>query len=221
MSLPNLQPLGRLEAVAGCNEVCNGAKALDDKAFAGRDRQLLGGPEAAKEVFWPRVYDELRSVAKRQMRSGAVTLQATALVHEAYFRLLDQNRVRWQDRSHFFGIAAQMMRRILIDHVRRYQYLKRGGDRQRVTLDAAIELTDAERGFLVQVKPSSKGGTKIKVAVARGFAKETLSGAQGKVSRTVVERVLEEHASELTPQQASLARTTLEQWRQQSVSAGS
>lgn len=65
-------------------------------------------------------------------------------------------------------------------------------------LDAAIELTDAERGFLVQVKPSSKGGTKIKVAVARGFAKETLSGAQGKVSRTVVERVLEERRGVVT-----------------------
>ena len=76
------------------------------------------------------------------------TLQPTALVHEAYLRLLDQNRVRWQDRSHFFGIAAQMMRRILIDHVRRNLSLKRGGDCQRVTLESEEISTERDADLM-------------------------------------------------------------------------
>jgi RNA polymerase sigma factor (TIGR02999 family) len=79
----------------------------------------------------PLVYDELRALAKRSLsheRSGH-TLQGTALVHEAYLKLVDQRQVRWQDRAHFFAVAAQLMRRILVDHARRHGAAKRGSGR--------------------------------------------------------------------------------------------
>ena len=83
------------------------------------------------------VYSELRRMAgglmHRERRDH--TLQPTALVHEAYLRLVDQTRTEWKNRAHFFGIAARAMRQILVDHARRHNALKRGGDRHRVTLD--------------------------------------------------------------------------------------
>jgi len=87
----------------------------------------------------PLVYDELRRLASRYMSQerGDHTLQPTALVNEAYLRLVDQTRVSWKNRSHFFGIAAQSMRRILIDHARAHAREKRGGSAQRLSLDEA------------------------------------------------------------------------------------
>ena len=85
------------------------------------------------------VYDELRRLARyymRRERAGA-TLQTTALVNEAYLRLIDQKNVHWQNRAHFFGIAAQLMRRILIDRARKRLNSKRGGDVRKVSLDQA------------------------------------------------------------------------------------
>jgi RNA polymerase sigma factor (TIGR02999 family) len=84
----------------------------------------------------PLVYDDLRRVAAGYMRHEAAghALQPTALVHEAYVRLIDQKRVKWRDRAHFFGVAAGLMRRILVDHARRRRAEKRGGDWERVTL---------------------------------------------------------------------------------------
>lgn len=106
-----------------------------------------GGDQAAFEKLVPLVHAELRRVARRYMigeRAGH-TLQATALVNEAYLRLVDQNRIRWQNRAHFFAISAQMMRRILVDHARKRRYAKRGGkDAIKVSLTEAGELT-AER----------------------------------------------------------------------------
>jgi RNA polymerase sigma factor (TIGR02999 family) len=87
----------------------------------------------------PLVYNELRGIARRHMSlEGAQTLQSTALVHEAYVRLIDQNRVEWRDRAHFFAVAARMIRRILLDHARRRHTEKRGGRAQRLTLDESI-----------------------------------------------------------------------------------
>ena len=85
----------------------------------------------------PAVYDELHRQAERAMRreNESHTLQATALVHEAYLRLVDQSRVEWKNRAHFFGIAAQVMRRILVDHARARLADKRGGDVHRITLE--------------------------------------------------------------------------------------
>jgi RNA polymerase sigma factor (TIGR02999 family) len=87
-----------------------------------------GGDREALERLMPLVYDELRKLARAYLRSERPdhTLQPTALVHEAYIRLIDQKNVVWQNRAHFFGIASQMMRRILVDHARRRQAAKRG-----------------------------------------------------------------------------------------------
>jgi RNA polymerase sigma factor (TIGR02999 family) len=94
------------------------------------------GDAAAREQLLPVVYDELRRLATaylKRERSGH-TLQSTALVHEAYMRLIDQN-VQWNSRSHFFGVAAQLMRRILCDHARAKQREKRGGGVAAISLD--------------------------------------------------------------------------------------
>jgi RNA polymerase sigma factor (TIGR02999 family) len=99
-----------------------------------------GGLPATAEQLIPLVYDELRRLARgylaRERRDH--TLQPTALVHEAYLRLVDQSRVNWQGRSHFRAVGARMMRRILIDHARRRGGLKRGGDLQRVRLGDSL-----------------------------------------------------------------------------------
>jgi RNA polymerase sigma-70 factor (ECF subfamily) len=94
------------------------------------------GDAGAGERLLPAVYAELHRQAERAMRreGGAHTLQATALIHEAYLRLVDQRRVEWRNRAHFFGIAAQTMRRVLVDHARGRLAEKRGGAMQRVTL---------------------------------------------------------------------------------------
>lgn len=88
------------------------------------------GDEAARARLMDAVYDELRRVARRHLRRERAdhSLAPTALVHEAYLKLVDQRRVRWQNRAHFFGIAAQVMRRILVDHARSRAAVKRGGD---------------------------------------------------------------------------------------------
>jgi RNA polymerase sigma-70 factor (ECF subfamily) len=99
----------------------------------------LGNPAALEELL-PLVYAELRRIAARQLRSERAghTLQPTALVHEAYLRLVDQRRVDWKDRAHFFGASARVMRRILVDHARRHNAGKRGdGVRCLSIVDAA------------------------------------------------------------------------------------
>lgn len=106
----------------------------------------VGGDASTNERLLGEVYAELRRQAERAMRreDGGHTLQATALVHEAYLRLADQ-RVAWRSRAHFFGVAAQLMRRILVDHARERHAAKRGGGARAVTLDAA-EAAGAARG---------------------------------------------------------------------------
>jgi RNA polymerase sigma-70 factor (ECF subfamily) len=102
------------------------------------------GDASAGEQLLPAVYAELHQQAARAMRREANehTLQPTALVHEAYLRLVDQRRVEWRNRAQFFGVAAQVMRRILVDHARAQHAEKRGGDLKQVTLvgDAIAEM---------------------------------------------------------------------------------
>ena len=97
------------------------------------------GDQSALEALTPLVYNELRRLAASYMRRERPdhTLQSTALVHEAYVRLVDQ-RVEWKSRSHFFGIAAQMMRRILVDHAKQHKSAKRGSGIRPVTLDEPL-----------------------------------------------------------------------------------
>jgi RNA polymerase sigma-70 factor, ECF subfamily len=100
------------------------------------------GDGAARDQLLPLVYSELRRIAARQLRSERVnhTLQPTALVHEVYLRLVDQRRVDWKDRAHFLGVAAQTMRRILVDHARRHGARKRGDGVQRVSIGDVEEI---------------------------------------------------------------------------------
>jgi len=95
----------------------------------------------------PAVYDELRRQAARYLRreQAGHTLQTTALIHEAYMRLVDQRNVQWQNRAQFFGIAAQMMRRILVDHARTKKRVKRGGSDIKVSLaDATMPVEERD-----------------------------------------------------------------------------
>jgi RNA polymerase sigma-70 factor (ECF subfamily) len=104
-----------------------------------------GGDRNALETLTPVVYDELRRLARRYMRRERPghSLQTTALVHEAYVRMVDYKRMQWQNRAHFFAVSAQLMRRILVEHARRHN-LKRGGGAQKVSLDEAA-MVGAER----------------------------------------------------------------------------
>ena len=97
------------------------------------------GNPAALNALIPIVYPELRSLARRYLQQERPdhTLSATGLVHEAYLRLVQQREVTWQNRAHFFAVAAQMMRRILVDHARHHAYQKRGGGTLTIALDEA------------------------------------------------------------------------------------
>jgi RNA polymerase sigma-70 factor (ECF subfamily) len=108
-------------------------------------RAWSGGDQSALERLTPIVYDGLRRLARRYMRRERPghSLQTTALVNEAYMRLVDYERMQWQDRAHFFAVSAQLMRRILVDHARRHN-LKRGGGLQHVSLEEAA-LVGGER----------------------------------------------------------------------------
>ena len=103
-------------------------------------REMTDGDERAPEVLLPLVYDELKRLASGYMRNEREghTLQTTALVHEAYVRLVDWKNADWQNRAHFFAVAAQMMRKILVDYARKHRSKKRGSGGQRIALDDAI-----------------------------------------------------------------------------------
>ena len=101
--------------------------------------QIEQGDLQAAEQLLPLVYDELRRLAQAHLKNERPghTLQSTALVHEAYLRLVDQKQVRWQNRAHFFAMASQMIRRILVDHARKRMASKRGGDQLHLSLSNA------------------------------------------------------------------------------------
>jgi RNA polymerase sigma factor (TIGR02999 family) len=103
-------------------------------------QEMRNGDETALDRLLPLIYEELRRIARRQLRQQRAghTLNTTALVHEAYLKLVDQRCVGWQDRAHFFAVAACAMRHILINHARRHATAKRGGRWRRVPLDDAV-----------------------------------------------------------------------------------
>jgi RNA polymerase sigma factor (TIGR02999 family) len=115
--------------------------------------QLRAGDRNAVADLVPLLYDELRQLASKYLRRERPghTLQATALVHEAYLRLVDQKDVGWQNRSHFFGVAAQQMRRILVDHARHRHAAKRGGAAPKVALDEALVVSDQAAEDVLQL----------------------------------------------------------------------
>ena len=125
--------------------------------------QLVEGKDEAASKLIPMVYDELRRLAGGYMRRerGDHTLQATALVHEAYLKLVQQRSVDWQSRAHFFGIAAQMMRRILIDHARGHLRDKRGAGQQLVPLDEAVVFSPEQSSEMLKVDESLQRLSKL------------------------------------------------------------
>lgn len=109
------------------------------------------GDETALDKLMPLVYEELRRLARYYMRGERPghTLQTAALVNEAYLRLVDHRGMRWQNRAHFYAVASQAMRRILVDHARSRQYLKRGGGNATVALDEAAAVVQKQAADVV------------------------------------------------------------------------
>jgi len=121
------------------------------------------GDAAALDELMPLVYEELRRLAQQYMSRERAdhTLQTSALVNEAYLRLIDQKDVHWQNRAHFFGIAAQMMRRILVDYARQRRYAKRGGDARQVPLDEAMIVSEERTAEVVALDDALKSLAEI------------------------------------------------------------
>jgi RNA polymerase sigma factor (TIGR02999 family) len=154
------------------------------------------GNEGAAERLMPLVYDELRRLADAYLRRERSdhTLQPTALVNEAFLKLVDQRRINWQNRHHFYGIAAQMMRRVLVDHAREHAAEKRGGPRRKVSLEEAniptgeraaelVALDDALRK-LAEVFP--RKGKVVELRFFGGFSVEETAGVLGVSDKTVM-----------------------------------
>ncbi len=117
------------------------------------------GKQESLDKLMQAVYDELHKMAGRYLRREREehTLQTTALVHEAYLKLIDQRRVRWQNRAHFFAIAAQAMRRILVDHARNRQAAKRGSGGVKLSLDEGVmDVSDERAESLVALDEALK-----------------------------------------------------------------
>jgi len=119
------------------------------KEIAQMLREWSGGKQEALDALLPLVYEELRRQASRYLRRERRdhTLQTTALIHETYLKLIDQREVNWQNRAHFFGIAAQAMRRILVDYARRRHREKRGGIGEDLPVEAAALAVSGERSI--------------------------------------------------------------------------
>jgi RNA polymerase sigma-70 factor, ECF subfamily len=155
------------------------------------------GDKAALDRLIPVVYSELRRLAHRYMvreRAGN-SLQTTGLVNEAYLRLVDLQRIQWQDRAHFFAIAARFMRRILVDRARSRGYRKRGGDTQQVSLDEALVGAEERGPDLVRLDDALTAleeldERKAKVVELRFFGglSETEAAEVLKISRETVKR---------------------------------
>jgi len=121
------------------------------------------GDESALDKLMPLVYDELRRLAHQHMRreKRGHTLQTSALVNEAYLRLVDQGNINWEGRGHFFGIAARLMRQILVDQARRRNFAKRGGGAIRVSLNEATTVAQEQSANVVALEDALKSLEKI------------------------------------------------------------
>ncbi len=156
------------------------------------------GNQEALDRLMPMVYDELRRLAGRYMRSerSEHTLQATALVNEAYIRLVDME-VSWQDRAHFFAVAARLMRRLLVDHARAHQRVKREGGAAKVSLDEAVEVSSKPSVDLVALDEAltrfatfdPRKAEIIELHFFGGLSNEEVAEALG-ISRATVQRDL-------------------------------
>jgi RNA polymerase sigma factor (TIGR02999 family) len=127
------------------------------------------GNHDALDQLLPLVYAELRRIAARQLRKerGGHTLQPTAVVHEVYLRLVDQRHVDWRSRAHFYGVASQVMRRILVDHARRHAAAKRGAGRSCVSIDAANDVSASTETPVLPLDEALGRLEKVDPALAR------------------------------------------------------
>jgi RNA polymerase sigma factor (TIGR02999 family) len=155
------------------------------------------GNQSALDELYPLVYEELHKLARRYMsreRKGH-TLQTTALINEAYVRLVDQRNVHWANRSHFFAISAQIMRRILIDHARRHAYAKRGGGAQQVSLEEvaivaaekSAEIIRLDEALKILAKMDPRRCHVVELRYFGGLSNEEIAGVL-KVSENTVTR---------------------------------
>ena len=159
-------------------------------------KQIEFGNSSAAEQLLPLVYDELRKLAGVRMASESPdhTLQATALVHEAYVRLVDQEQVQhWNSRGHFFGAAAEAMRRILVENARRKQRIKRGGELTRIDLDTDASLPVGSDELVLAVdetldalaRQNAQAAQLVKLRYFAGLTLPQAAEALGISSRTV------------------------------------
>jgi RNA polymerase sigma factor (TIGR02999 family) len=155
------------------------------------------GNQTALDKLYPLVYDELHRMARRYMNREhqGHTLQTTALINEAYVRLVDQKHVHWANRAHFFAISAQIMRRILIDHARRHAYAKRGGGAEKISLDETamvakdrapdLLVLDEALNRLAEIDP--RRGQVVELRYFGGLNNEEIAGVL-KISENTVTR---------------------------------
>ncbi len=143
--------------------------------------KINDGDASAPEELLPLVYQELRKLASNYLQNERRdhTLQATALVHEAYLRLVDWENVSWQNRSHFFAVSAQVMRHILVDHARKKKAEIHGGNLQKLSLDEAISFSNSREVNLVELDDALKELEKLdkrqaKIVELRFFAGLTI-----------------------------------------------
>lgn len=153
------------------------------------------GDKQALDKLMPFVYEELRRLAGHYMRNQPKnhTLQTTALVNEAYLRLIDSSQVRWQNRTHFFAISAQLMRRVLVDFARTKNAKKRGGDEQKITFDEALPVATGKESELIALdealdelsKMDERQSQIVEMRYFGGMTEKEIGEALGISARTV------------------------------------
>lgn len=157
--------------------------------------EITGGNREAESRLIPMVYDELRRLAHRYMQSERPnhTLQATALVHEAYLSLVKQREVTWQSKAHFLGVAATLMRRILCDYARAHGRVKRGGEQYKVPLDEALvfskekseEVLDLDRALIRLTEVDQRQSRIVELLFFGGLTVEETAAVLGISPKTV------------------------------------
>lgn len=162
-------------------------------------RAWSDGNQQAQEELMPLVYDRLCRIASSflQRERHDHTLETTNLVNEAYLRLVDQNQVRWRDRAHFFAIAGQAMRRILVDHARRRQSAKRGGEAEKVPLleaDAVLterspQLLALDEALFALAESNPEAAKLVELRFFGGLTREEAAEVMGISTATVIRRL--------------------------------
>jgi RNA polymerase sigma factor (TIGR02999 family) len=157
--------------------------------------ELAGGDASAFDQLIPLVYEDLRLIAHRHLRrhGAAITLNTTALVHEAYLRLVDRSRLEWKDRGHFLAVYSVVMRNLLVDIARKRRAVKRGGDRVRTPLDENTARVDYQADHVLAVDRALSRLSDLDERLARvvecrffaGLTEEETASALGVTDRTV------------------------------------